>query len=120
MHKVLSIFVLMSFFIHLFYTSGYLLDYYVNTDFYLENCENKDRPELHCDGQCVLAQKMKGALPAPDEHAVVSVPQNVEFVQPVFCFIPVSGPQSVDHIFRWGSMYEFLLATSLFRPPSIG
>lgn len=37
-------------------------DYIVRWDYYAKVlCENKDRPELHCDGKCILAQKMAAA-----------------------------------------------------------
>jgi hypothetical protein len=40
--------------------SKYLLvaDYYVNTSAYLENCINKDRPWMHCNGRCQLCKKL--------------------------------------------------------------
>ena len=36
-------------------------DYYANTALYLAKCENKMRPQLHCNGQCLLMKKMKKA-----------------------------------------------------------
>ena len=33
--------------------------YYINTAAYLRNCENKSRPQLHCNGRCQLLKKMK-------------------------------------------------------------
>jgi hypothetical protein len=40
--------------------SRYLLvaDYYVNTSAYVENCVNKDRPWMHCNGRCQLCKKL--------------------------------------------------------------
>ena len=34
-------------------------DYYLHTDRYMELCENKAMPMMHCNGQCILAKKMK-------------------------------------------------------------
>ena len=34
-------------------------DYYLHTDRYMELCENKAMPMLHCNGQCILAKKLK-------------------------------------------------------------
>ncbi len=36
-----------------------LLDYFTHLQQYEESCENKDKPEMHCNGQCHLAKKMK-------------------------------------------------------------
>lgn len=40
--------------------SRYLLvaDYYVNTSAFIENCINKDRPWMHCNGRCQLCKKL--------------------------------------------------------------
>jgi hypothetical protein len=37
------------------------IDYQVNRASYLEDCQNKDKPMMHCDGKCVLAQKLQQA-----------------------------------------------------------
>ncbi|WP_118196540.1 hypothetical protein [Albibacterium indicum] len=34
-------------------------DYYVNTESYAINCENKALVEMHCDGQCQLMKKLE-------------------------------------------------------------
>lgn len=36
-----------------------LLDYYVAMEKYKAHCINKERPEIHCNGQCILMQKLK-------------------------------------------------------------
>lgn len=36
-----------------------MLDYYVSTSSFAKNCENKFRPQLHCNGQCVLMKKLR-------------------------------------------------------------
>lgn len=33
--------------------------YYLNKAVYLRNCENKAKPQLHCNGHCQLLKKMK-------------------------------------------------------------
>jgi hypothetical protein len=34
------------------------LDYYANTSAYSQNCENKDKPMMHCCGKCQLRKKL--------------------------------------------------------------
>lgn len=36
-----------------------VMDYYANTGAFAKNCENKFRPKMHCNGQCVLMKKLK-------------------------------------------------------------
>jgi hypothetical protein len=37
-----------------------MLDFYVNQDYIAKNlCVNRNRPEVHCNGKCHLAKKMK-------------------------------------------------------------
>ncbi len=41
------------------YNSFVTAVYEVNYDYYVnELCENKDRPELHCDGKCYFAKQL--------------------------------------------------------------
>ncbi|UCS91789.1 hypothetical protein KZP23_13700 [Echinicola marina] len=38
------------------------MDYAINKEYIAENfCINKDKPEMHCDGKCFLAEKLKSA-----------------------------------------------------------
>lgn len=36
-----------------------VFDYYVNTATYAFHCENKAKPELHCNGKCQMAKELK-------------------------------------------------------------
>lgn len=36
-----------------------VFDYKANTNAYALNCENKARPQMHCNGQCQLMKKLK-------------------------------------------------------------
>lgn len=39
-----------------------VLDYEFRKDFIIKNyCINKNRPEMHCDGKCYLAKRLKAA-----------------------------------------------------------
>lgn len=34
-------------------------DYYINTESFAANCENKDKPQLHCNGQCQMTKQLE-------------------------------------------------------------
>jgi hypothetical protein len=50
--------------------SRYLLvaDYFVNTAAYTENCVNKDRPWMHCNGRCQLCKRLHQQDGAQDKQ----------------------------------------------------
>lgn len=55
------------------------LDYELRKDFIIQNyCENKDRPELNCDGKCYLAKRIQ-ATQQEDERQATS-----QFVSKLF------------------------------------
>lgn len=36
-----------------------VLSYYANTAAYAKNCENKSRPQMHCNGKCQMMKKLR-------------------------------------------------------------
>ena len=68
-----------------------LIDYALRYDYYAhELCENKDKPELKCNGTCKLAQLMKAS-----EEANLAIPNSSKTMEaPVMMvlFSPESGP----------------------------
>ena len=46
------------------------MDFTINRAYIIENfCVNKDKPMLHCDGQCFLAEKLKKAQDQKESQA---------------------------------------------------
>jgi len=41
--------------------AGIFINYYVNYSSYIKNCENKNRPAMHCNGQCQVMKEWKKA-----------------------------------------------------------
>jgi len=93
-------------------------DYFANKASYLALCENKSRPSLHCDGQCLLMKKMQKAdkkdLPSPEkklewkievlsrksfytplDHAAIRT--DVSFFVPLSTGLPIDIPHSFFH-----------------------
>ena len=64
---------------------GIVGNYLVQYNRYVtELCENRDKPELHCNGKCQLAQELKQASETPDSPAVPGAIAH----EPVFFFEP--------------------------------
>jgi hypothetical protein len=67
--RIAAFLLLLVFFTQTF--SRYLLvaDYYVNTSVFIENCINKDRPWMHCNGRCQLCKKLHQQDNTEDKQA---------------------------------------------------
>ncbi|GAB4021979.1 hypothetical protein [Spirosoma koreense] len=87
-------------------------------------CENRDKPQLHCDGQCYLAKQLKAQQERQDKETTERV-QNTPVMQ-LFCqanvpfqFRPLwQALLSVAFsVYRFPT-YETRL-TDLFHPPQV-
>lgn len=47
------------FFAQTFSNAIIMADYYVNTKVFAQNCENKDKPWMHCNGKCQVRKKIQ-------------------------------------------------------------
>ncbi len=102
-----------------------ILDYQVNRDFFAEVlCINKAKPELNCNGQCALTQKLKQAQ--KDETQPVSAPNIIKLDDYPIGFISlyktspdVDGSQSI----RYSDVsFEIVIQgylSEIFRPPCV-
>lgn len=62
MRNVFGLFFLILYLIALIRPFAPLLEYYSNQDFFAKVlCINQDKPEMGCNGQCILMQKLKKA-----------------------------------------------------------
>ncbi len=60
MKKIVALLLLLAFAAQTFSQVITLVHFYINQKYIAANqCENRFRPMLHCDGKCVLAKKLK-------------------------------------------------------------
>ena len=60
-YRQLTAFILLAaFFAQTFSCMLIIADYYANTAKYTKNCENKARPQMHCNGKCQMMKKLQG------------------------------------------------------------
>ena len=60
LNRIIAILMIMIFCCQIFDRSIITLDFYVNQNYIAKNlCENRDKPQLHCDGKCQLCKKLK-------------------------------------------------------------
>lgn len=99
-----------------------VLSYFTNKKAYERYCVNKARPQLHCDGKCQVAQKIKqeeerdqkDPLKSSRFSEVVFINQNAFIpIEPVFTAIPANTyllPLSIGHTAAFSSTF--------FHPPN--
>lgn len=87
------------------YNSMVMVYYEVNYDYYIEHCENKTLPQLHCDGKCILAQQLiqeeesssPTEAPPMTEIQLRLFYQIEEYAHPSLLAFSVSNPWSLPH-----------------------
>ena len=107
------------------YYIGCLSYYGLNLNSIIEQyCVNKDKPQLHCDGKCFLAEQLNKASDSNENSSD-------KFLSVIFeSFIPVYiSPQTEvkfynfnivsteEGEFKYCNSYSFLHASSNFKPP---
>ncbi len=98
------------------------LYYYTATEDFIERlCENKDRPELNCDGQCYLAKMLQqsgdDANPLPKEQ--LSWPDNLVYWAPDFKNELVLDGLDSDLIDDYVNTYKLVSSVEVFHPPNV-
>ncbi len=112
--RLISIFFLLLYSYSQFQSLAVIGDYIIDYQYYkYEKCENKDRPELKCNGTCQLAK----LLASPKKQA----PElgNVLLFQEIFCLeaqisIPFLKPRQNTGLFK---RFTFSIITRALKTP---
>jgi hypothetical protein len=87
-------------------------------------CVNKDKPALHCDGKCFLAQQLNQASDSDDTNSDKFLHVIFESFIPVYIciqeditFLNFSTNISDKKIFGYQNSYTFLHEFNNFKPP---
>lgn len=105
----------------LFVSSFVVLDYKLNTRDYTRNCENKTRPQMHCNGKCQMVKKMKEQQEKEEKRDNAKKEfASVLFVDTHAAFLlsPHSFESTLTHhaVYTFGSGANFF--ADIFHPPS--
>ncbi|WP_431162366.1 hypothetical protein [Flagellimonas beolgyonensis] len=95
--------------------------YSIDREGFIERlCENKDRPELKCDGKCMLA-KMLQAQTDEDEQPMPVIGWEQQLV--FYLELPDFQLQELNHqngnTFPYREHYSFTFIYSLNKPPIV-
>lgn len=95
--------------------------YYANTSAYAKNCENKARPQLHCDGKCQLAIKLKKQAQKEEQ----SSDHKAEKKDEVVCHSDSFLPENTIEVFIISTKYPATQCAdpidrsyTIFHPPA--
>ncbi|MFD2520619.1 hypothetical protein [Emticicia soli] len=98
------------------------LQYEINKDYIIKNyCVNKNRPQLHCDGKCYLAKKLKAAEERDTHQSKVSAFKQLLELYHSFQNFYISQIATVISTltfnFAYLSNYFLSPITSILKPP---
>lgn len=72
-----------------FMRTAWVLDYQWNRAVYLKNCENRDKPSLHCNGKCYLMKKI--AASEQNTQKEPRLPQGFSQIKDIQLYFEPSG-----------------------------
>ena len=111
---------MIAFSLHSFNQGFYYLDYLVNKAAYVQKCVNKSRPQLHCNGHCLLMKKIREKeqreerdAPALKQMLKTEVVSSRSFFATVHFFPCLLASKYYDH-----TLADIVDRThSIFHPP---
>lgn len=100
-----------------------VMGYYAmfTNDFVERFCENKERPELKCDGKCALSQML--SQKADDEKTPINLDllknEIVLFIGSLTTYTFVQQPRKVPHNVVYRVLYDFHFFERIKHPPEV-
>lgn len=122
MKKLFAIVALMGILLQTFSQVVIVAQYYANKDYIAKNlCENRSKPQMHCDGKCCLKKKLakEGKEQAPgqrnqkSEEVVTLFYSDTKFEVAYFNVTLVRGKY-----FSYNDLGTSSFHSSVFHPPS--
>jgi hypothetical protein len=100
-----------------------LVDYYGNTAAYAKNCENKDKPMMHCNGKCQMAKKLQQEENKDKQNPNRRADNKDEVLlsaKSFFATVPPSWqqPYKINYPFLFDGK-EIKMPRSIFHPPLV-
>ncbi|MEZ0540960.1 hypothetical protein [Fibrella arboris] len=125
--QLLTYTIITSLVLQLFSREVIVMSFELNRDFIAKNlCENRNRPQLNCDGKCYLAKKLKARQDREDQDTterIQNLPVLSLFCADLFSFDFANGsPHATSSLpapYYQRSPYAAPLH-GIFQPPRIG
>ncbi len=113
---------LLAFALQTFSRAIIVFDYTVNSKSYARNCENKTRPQLHCNGKCQMMKKLKQEERKDQQNPERKAENKNEvlylsvYTSPALRFIPLQAKQLYATL---QCKKEIKLPSAVFHPPAV-
>lgn len=121
MKKMLLYFLTLSLLVQASWGYVVLGAFYVNKDYIAKYlCENRDKPQLHCNGNCVLMKKIRKAQEKEKQNPTAKLKAEAyDFIDSytLFSFTPVSIEITTVPLKNGCPAYSSRNPHRLFRPP---
>src|SRR5690606_6824622 len=102
------------------YRSIMAVEYQIHLPEYLAKCINKDRPQLHCNGQCVLMKKIEEKEKEETKKNIVVYEYSSLYVHKENTIYTLYQPNEEAHQSHFSPYlidYTFNYNTPIFHPP---
>ena len=76
-HNSIALLFLTALTLQSFYKYFWIADYYINKSAYIENCINKSKPKLKCNGHCQLSKKVNSDKNSQSDQSEPSYKKNL-------------------------------------------
>jgi hypothetical protein len=101
-----------------------MLDFFINQDYISKNlCVNRDKPQLHCNGKCHLAKKLKEEERKDQENPERKLENKAElFCEPIAAntlLQPVLSLPGIRHQYPRSIGCPIDQPSSVFHPPIV-
>lgn len=96
------------------------MDYQINLPEYIAKCINKDRPEMHCDGQCVLMKKIKDQEKQETQKNYVVYEYSALYVHKEYVVLEMQLPNDESNqsqFLAYLDNYTYEYHSLIFHPP---
>ena len=120
MKRYITYFLLIALTLQSFYRSLAAVEYQIHLPDYIAKCINKSNPELHCDGQCILMEKIREKEKEESKQHLVVYEYSSLYVhnETSLFHLQVTSENPIDTPLSWYvADYQFNYFTTLFRPP---
>lgn len=105
-----------------FLAPAVFIDFKLNQDYISKVlCINRDKPELECEGQCVLMQKMKSTQDADHPEQTQGAKSHLLeiFSELTALFQPMYFPSAAEDFFAFDESASLENFSEVFCPPKI-
>lgn len=112
-----------AFFAQTFSKAFMIADYFIYYQTYLQNCENKAKPVLRCNGKCQLSKKIKQEEKKEQNNPERKMENKNEVLSSKSFYSSTISVFTLDNYLKKISFYQSLILASptfdFFHPPQV-